>query len=110
MLTENQLREQLMHKIKQLPADKLRNINNYINFLENSVNESSEEYVADTQTINNEIDEKNLEDWFNHVDYSNREYQPGEKTYTVDEVFDGIMDMMSEYYGMDMRKFSKRYQ
>ena len=110
MFTENQLREQLLRKIEQFPADKLRDIHDYINFLENSVNEPSEAYVTDTQTMDDEVDEKSLEEWFKDVDYSNREYKPGEKTYTLDEVFDEALDMMSKHYGVDMRKLSKRFQ
>lgn len=104
MHTENELREQLMRKIKQLPADKLQDVNDYINFLENSVNETSKEYVVDSQTMDDEIDEKSLEEWYKDVDYSNRKYKPGEKTYTVDEVFDELYNRLEKHYGVDLRK------
>lgn len=102
MSTENQLRKQLQRKIEELPTEKLRELSDYIGFLDNAVSEPPETYVA------KEL-EDNLEETFKNTDYSNREYKPNENTRTINEVFDGITDMMSAHYGMDMRKLSKRH-
>ena len=88
MFTENQLREQLMRKIEQLPADKLQDINDYINFLENSVNEPSEAYVTmqDSET-----------DSVTAIDASS------EDLYTPDEVFNELYSRLEKHYGVDLR-------
>ena len=88
MFTENQLREQLLRKIEQLPADKLQDINDYINFLENSVNEPSEAYVTmqDSET-----------DSVTAIDASS------EDLYTPDEVFNELYSRLEKHYGVDLR-------
>ena len=97
MSTKKQLHEELLRKKEQES---------------NVLNEAAEAYnITHSTTGFDECGfEKSLEERFKNVDLSNREYKPGEKTYSLDEVFDRVMDTMSEHYGVDMRKFSKRYQ
>ena len=88
MLTENQLREQVMRKIEQLPADKLQDINDYINFLENSLNESLKEYIS---LQNTETDSVTATDTL------------PEELFTPDEVFKELYDRLEKHYGVDLR-------
>ncbi|MDO5524426.1 MAG: hypothetical protein Q4G48_10330, partial [Bacteroidia bacterium] len=85
MFTENQLRQQLLRKIEQLPPDKLRDVIDYIIFLENSVSEPAEKYIPLQEQG------KTSDDFIDEV------------LYTPDEVFNELYNRLEKHYGVDLK-------
>lgn len=117
MLSEDKIREELHQEIETLSDEELRATKYFIDALkqdglEQMLHDPATEYIAAEEDIfESEEFEKGLLEAFKDHDFHTREpYKPGDKLYSLDEVFDRLTDRMSLHYGVDMRKLSSRYK
>jgi hypothetical protein len=109
MTTENQLRKLLHQEIDALSEEDLRAIKYFIDALKHenqlSLHDPATEYVATEEDISESEDfEKGLLEVFKDHDFHTREpYKPGDKLYSLDEVFDELNQRLSKHYGVDLR-------
>ncbi|HPM10590.1 MAG TPA: hypothetical protein PK941_09130 [Paludibacter sp.] len=115
MTSKDQLRKQLHQEIDALSEEDLRATKYFLDALKHenqlSLHDPATEYLATEEDIFESEDfEKGLLEAFKDHDFHTREpYKPGDKLYSLDEVFDRLTDKMSLHYGVDMRKLIKTH-